>query len=207
MTRSLIPGILAMAAIVVASNILVQHLVGQWLTLGAFTYPFAFLVTDLTNRLQGAAAARKVVIAGFIVGVICSLIGSQIMGEFGPLVTLRVAIGSGLAFLAAQLVDITVFNRLRSQGWWRAPFVSTLIGASLDTAIFFSVAFSASLSFIEPGNDVTWATGLLPVLGVGPIAPLWMSLATADWLVKLSLAVVALIPFRVIVTNLTKRST
>lgn len=207
MTRSLIPGILAMAAIVVASNILVQHLVGQWLTLGAFTYPFAFLVTDLTNRLQGAAAARKVVIAGFIVGVICSLIGSQITGEFGPLVTLRVAIGSGLAFLAAQLVDITVFNRLRSQGWWRAPFVSTLIGASLDTAIFFSVAFSASLSFIEPGNDVTWATGLLPVLGVGPIAPLWMSLATADWLVKLSLAVVALIPFRVIVTNLTKRST
>lgn len=207
MTRSLIPGILAMAAIVVASNILVQHLVGQWLTLGAFTYPFAFLVTDLTNRLQGAAAARKVVIAGFIVGVICSLIGSQIMGEFGPLVTLRVAIGSGLAFLAAQLVDITVFNRLRSQGWWRAPFVSTLIGASLDTAIFFSVAFSASLSFIEPGNDVTWATGLLPVLGVGPIAPLWMSLATADWLVKLSLAVVALIPFRVIVTNLTKKST
>ncbi len=207
MTRSLIPGILAMAAIVVASNILVQHLVGQWLTLGAFTYPFAFLVTDLTNRLQGAAAARKVVIAGFIVGVICSLIGSQITGEFGPLVTLRVAIGSGLAFLAAQLVDITVFNRLRSQGWWRAPFVSTLIGASLDTAIFFSVAFSASLSFIEPGNDVTWGTGLLPVLGVGPIAPLWMSLATADWLVKLSLAVVALIPFRVIVTNLTKRST
>jgi queuosine precursor transporter len=207
MTRSLIPGILAMAAIVVASNILVQHLVGQWLTLGAFTYPFAFLVTDLTNRLQGAAAARKVVIAGFIVGVICSLIGSQITGEFGPLVTLRVAIGSGLAFLAAQLVDITVFNRLRSQGWWRAPFVSTLIGASLDTAIFFSVAFSASLSFIEPGNDVTWATGLLPVLGVGPIAPLWMSLATADWLVKLSLAVVALIPFRVIVTNFTKRST
>jgi queuosine precursor transporter len=207
MTRSLIPGILAMAAIVVASNILVQHLVGQWLTLGAFTYPFAFLVTDLTNRLQGAAAARKVVIAGFIVGVICSLIGSQITGEFGPLVTLRVAIGSGLAFLAAQLVDITVFNRLRSQGWWRAPFVSTLIGASLDTAIFFSVAFSASLSFIEPGNDVTWATGLLPVLGVGPIAPLWMSLATADWLVKLSLAVVALIPFRVIVTNLTKKST
>jgi queuosine precursor transporter len=191
----------------VASNILVQHLVGQWLTLGAFTYPFAFLVTDLTNRLQGAAAARKVVIAGFIVGVICSLIGSQITGEFGPLVTLRVAIGSGLAFLAAQLVDITVFNRLRSQGWWRAPFVSTLIGASLDTAIFFSVAFSASLSFIEPGNDVTWATGLLPVLGVGPIAPLWMSLATADWLVKLSLAVVALIPFRVIVTNFTKRST
>ena len=106
MTRSLIPGILAMAAIVVASNILVQHLVGQWLTLGAFTYPFAFLVTDLTNRLQGAAAARKVVIAGFIVGVICSLIGSQIMGEFGPLVTLRVAIGSGLAFLAAQLLSL-----------------------------------------------------------------------------------------------------
>lgn len=199
MTRSLIPGILAMAAIVVASNILVQFLFGQWLTWGAFTYPFAFLVTDLTNRLQGAAAARKVVIAGFVVGVACSLVGSQIMGEFGPLVTLRIALGSGLAFLTAQLVDVHVFNRLRDRGWWRAPFVSTLFGASLDTAIFFTVAFSASLAFIEPGNDVAWANEYLPLLGAGPVVPLWVSLGTADWLVKLLLAIVALVPFRLIV--------
>ncbi|MGC1487564.1 MAG: queuosine precursor transporter [Albidovulum sp.] len=205
MTRNLIPGILAMAAIVVASNILVQHLYGQWLTLGAFTYPFAFLVTDLTNRIQGATAARKVVVVGFIVGVICSLIGSQIMGEFGPLVTLRVAIGSGVAFLVAQLVDITVFNRFRTQTWWRAPFISTLVGASLDTAIFFTVAFAASLSFIEPGNDVSWAGEALPLLGKGPVVPLWVSLATADWLVKLSLAVLALIPFRLFVSKMSEK--
>lgn len=88
------PGILAMAAIVVASNILVQFLFGDWLTWGAFTYPFAFLVTDLMNRLHGPERARKVVLAGFAVGVLCSLVGSQIQGEFGPLVSLRVAIGS-----------------------------------------------------------------------------------------------------------------
>ena len=205
MTRNLIPGILAMAAIVVASNILVQFLFGQWLTWGAFTYPFAFLVTDLTNRFQGAAAARKVVVAGFVVGVICSLIGTQIIGEFGPLVTLRIALGSGLAFLTAQLMDVQVFNRLRKGSWWRAPLVSTLIGSSLDTIIFFTVAFSGALAFIEPANDVSWATEVLPLLGAGPMLPLWVSLATADWLVKLSLAIVALVPFRVIVGRLTER--
>jgi queuosine precursor transporter len=205
MTRSLIPGILAMAIIVVASNILVQFLYGQWLTWGAFTYPFAFLVTDLTNRFQGAAAARKVVIAGFVAGVICSLVGTQIMGEFGPLVTLRIALGSGLAFLVAQLMDVHVFNRLRAGSWWRAPLVSTLIGASLDTAIFFTVAFSAALSAIEPANDVAWANEALPLLGTGPAVPLWASLATADWLVKLALAIVALVPFRVFVSKMTAR--
>jgi hypothetical protein len=205
MTRTLIPGILAMAAIVVASNILVQFLFGQWLTWGAFTYPFAFLVTDLTNRLQGPQAARRVVIAGFAVGVACSLIGSRIMGEFGPLVTLRVAIGSGLAFLMAQLLDISVFNRLRNQGWWKAPFISTLFGASLDTAVFFTVAFAGFLTFLEPANDVSWAGEVLPLIGLGPEVPLWVSLAFADWLVKLSLAGVALIPFRLIVARLTAR--
>ena len=205
MTRNLIPGILAMAAIVVASNILVQFLFGQWLTWGAFTYPFAFLVTDLTNRFQGAAAARKVVVAGFVVGVICSLIGTQIIGEFGPLVTLRIALGSGLAFLTAQLMDVQVFNRLRKGSWWRAPLVSTLIGSSLDTILFFTVAFSGALVFLEPANDVSWANEVLPLLGAGPMVPLWVSLATADWLVKLSLAIVALVPFRVIVGRLTER--
>lgn len=203
MTRQHIPGILAMAAIVVASNILVQILVGQWLTWGAFTYPFAFLVTDLMNRLYGPGPARKVVFAGFVVGVICSLIGTQIQGEFGPLVTLRVAIGSGAAFLTAQLMDVAVFDRLRGGKWWRAPLASSVVGSALDTAIFFTVAFSAWLSFIEPANDVAWANEALPLLGAGPAVPLWVSLAVADWLVKLALAMIALVPFRLIVARAT----
>jgi len=191
-----------MAAIVVASNILVQFLYGDWLTLGAFTYPLAFLVTDVMNRVYGAAAARRVVLAGFATGVVCSLIGTQIAGEFGPLVTWRIALGSGLAFLVAQLTDVFVFNRFRGGAWWRAPLVSTLVGSSLDTAIFFTLAFSAAFAFIEPGNDVAWAGEGVPLLGVGPVLPLWVSLAVADWLVKLSLAIVALIPFRVVVAKL-----
>ena len=118
--RILLPGVIAMAAIVVASNILVQYPLGTFLTWGALTYPFAFLVTDLVNRLEGPAAARRVVFAGFATGILCSFIGTQIMGEFGPLVTLRIALGSGIAFLCAQLLDISVFNRLR-QGSWAWP--------------------------------------------------------------------------------------
>ncbi|EPX83018.1 queuosine precursor transporter [Salipiger mucosus] len=209
MTRAHLPGIAAMAAIVLASNILVQFLFGQWLTWGAFTYPLAFLVTDLMNRLYGVQAARKVVFAGFIVGVICSLIGTQIMlqgdGFTYPAVTLRIAIGSGAAFLVAQMMDVAVFDRLREGRWWRAPLASTLIGSSLDTAIFFTVAFSAGLSFIEPGNDVSWANEPLPLLGAGPMVPLWVSLAVADWMVKLALALIALIPFRMIVSKATGR--
>ncbi len=201
MTR-ILPGVIAMAAIVVASNILVQHLFGQWLTWGAFTYPLAFLVTDVMNRVYGVTAARKVVVAGFVVGVICSLVGTQIIGEFGPLVTLRIAIGSGVAFLTAQMLDVAIFNRLRSGAWWRAPLASTLVGSTVDTALFFSIAFSASLVFIEPLNDVSWANEVLPLLGVGPMVPLWVSLALADWLVKLSLALLALMPFRAIVTRI-----
>jgi len=198
MNRTHIPGIIAMAAIVVASNILVQFLWGQWLTWGAFTYPFAFLVTDLMNRAYGAQAARKVVLAGFITGLACSLIGTQIVDEFGPLVTLRIAIGSGLAFLTAQLLDVAIFSTLRSGKWWRAPLTSTLIGSSVDTILFFTIAFSAPLLWLEPLNDVSWANEALPLLGAGPTAPLWVSLALADWLVKLSLALLALIPFRII---------
>ena len=202
MTRHLLPGVLAMAAIVVASNILVQNLFGQWLTWGAFTYPLAFLVTDLMNRFYGAAAARRVVLVGFGVGLICSFIGTQIMGEFGPLVTLRIAIGSGLAFLTAQLLDVSIFDKLRHGSWWRAPLASTLVGASADTAIFFTIAFSTGLTWLEPGNDVSWAAEILPILGVGPDAPLWVSLALADWGVKLLLAIMALLPFRLIVKRL-----
>ncbi len=205
MTRKLLPGIIAMAIIVVASNILVQHLFGQWLTWGAFTYPFAFLVTDLTNRVYGAAAARRVVWAGFATGVVCSLIGTQIIGEFGPLVTVRVALGSGLAFLAAQMLDVTVFDRMRHGAWWKPPLISTLVSSSLDTAIFFTIAFSATLSGIHPATDVAWAGASLPLLGIGPDMPLWVSLATADWLVKLALALLALAPFRLIVARINAR--
>ena len=201
MTR-ILPGIIAMAAIVVASNILVQFLYGQWLTWGAFTYPLAFLVTDVMNRVYGARDARKVVFAGFLVGVACSMVGTQIVGEFGPLVTWRIALGSGLAFLTAQLLDVAIFDRLRGGAWWRAPLVSTLIGSAVDTALFFTIAFSATLAFIEPANDVSWAGEVLPMLGVGPAVPLWVSLAVADWGVKLALALIALVPFRIIVRRL-----
>jgi uncharacterized integral membrane protein (TIGR00697 family) len=200
--RILLPGIIAMAIIVVASNILVQYPLGAFLTWGAVTYPFAFLVTDLTNRLEGPAAARRVVLAGFVAGIVCSFIGTQIIGEFGPLVTLRVALGSGLAFLCAQLLDISVFNRLRRGVWWRAPLVSTLASSTLDTAIFFTVAFSAALTVIDPSNDVSWATAPMPLLGLGPEAPFWVSLAVGDWVVKLLMALVALLPFRLAIARL-----
>ncbi|MXU64918.1 queuosine precursor transporter [Oceanomicrobium pacificus] len=199
MTRGLIIGVIAMAAVVVASNILVQFLFGNWLTWGAFTYPIAFLITDLTNRIYGPQLARRVVAAGFVVGVICSLIGTQIVGEFGPLVTLRIALASGTAFLVAQLTDVFIFDRLRSRRWWQAPLSSSLIGSALDTALFFTIAFSAQLAFLEPANDVSWANEALPLLGSGPVVPLWVSLGVADFMVKLALALIALIPFRILV--------
>jgi uncharacterized integral membrane protein (TIGR00697 family) len=202
MKRTHLLGVIAMAAIVVASNILVQFLYGNWLTWGAFTYPLAFLVTDVMNRVYGTAAARRVVLVGFVVGIICSLIGTQIMGEFGPLVTIRIAVGSGLAFLVAQMLDVGIFASLRNGAWWKAPLVSTLVGSTVDTAIFFSIAFSGALSFVHPATDVSWAAEVLPLLGVGPMAPLWASLAVADWAVKLSLALLALVPFRIITARL-----
>jgi uncharacterized integral membrane protein (TIGR00697 family) len=157
------------------------------------------------NRIYGAQAARRVVFVGFVTGVICSLIGTQVMlqgdGYTYPAVTLRIALGSGLAFLTAQMLDVAIFDRLRSGAWWRAPLASTLIGSSLDTAIFFTIAFSAQLTALEPVNDVSWANEVLPLLGSGPDAPLWVSLAVADWSVKLSLALIALIPFRLIVSK------
>lgn len=201
MKNSLLPGVVAMAIIVLASNILVQFLFGQWLTWGAFTYPFAFLVTDLMNRLHGPKAARRVVYAGFVTGLVCSLIGTQIEGQFGPLVSLRVAIASLSAFLAGQLLDVTVFNRLRQGSWWRAPLVSSTLGSVADTVIFFSIAFSASLTFIAPAVDVAWANEPTPLLGHGPVAPLWVSLALADFSVKFAIAIFALAPFRIVIWN------
>jgi hypothetical protein len=199
------PGILAMAAIVLASNILVQFPLGAFLTWGALTYPFAFLVTDLTNRLHGAGAARRVVLWGFATGIVCSLIGTQISGEFGPLVTLRIALGSGLAFLLAQMTDVGVFSMFRRDQWWKAPLISTLVSSTLDTVIFFSIAFAAMFTFVEPGNDVSWAAEPTPLLGLGPLFPFWVSLAIGDWCVKIALALVALVPFRIIVGKLTAR--
>jgi len=196
MHRSLLPGILAMAAIVVASNILVQYLLGDWLTWGALTYPLAFLVTDVMNRVYGSGPARQVVFTGFVVGVFCSLVAAQFDAT-----TFRIAVASGTAFLVAQMLDVAVFDRLRGGSWWRAPLVSTLIGSTVDTAIFFSVAFAAAFNGMEPGNVPGWAQEALPLLGVGPIAPLWVSLAVADWGVKLALALIALVPFRLIVAR------
>ncbi len=199
MNRPLLILVAAMAAIVVASNVLVQHLLGDWLTWGALTYPFAFLVTDLSNRLYGAAAARRVVWAGFAVGVLCSLAASRMTGAEGAaLTTFRIALGSGLAFLAAQMLDVAVFDRLRAGAWWRAPLVSTLFGSAVDTLIFFSVAFAGAFVFLDPADPNGWARDAVPLLGFGPVLPLWASLATADFGVKLGLAMLALAPFRAI---------
>ncbi|MDO5603870.1 MAG: queuosine precursor transporter [Paracoccus sp. (in: a-proteobacteria)] len=193
-----LPGVIAMAIIVVASNILVQYQLGNWLTWGALTYPFAFLVTDVMNRVYGPAAARRVVFAGFVTGVICSLIAAGF-----DKTTLRIAMGSGTAFLLAQMLDIGIFDRLRHAGrWWTAPLISTLIGSAVDTALFFSIAFSTQLAFINPADDVSWANEALPLLGVGPMVPLWVSLGVADWMVKMLLALLALVPFRIIVRNM-----
>ena len=193
----MLSGILAMATIVVASNILVQFLLGDWLTWGALSYPLAFLVTDVMNRVYGPTLARRVVFVGFLVGVACSLVASVF-----DLTTLRIAVGSGLAFLTAQLLDIAVFNRIRSGKWWAAPMASSFVGSSIDTLLFFSIAFSQFFSFIDPSDDVSWANELLPLLSLGPMSPLWVSLAVADWGVKLGLALLALLPFRLIVKRL-----
>lgn len=193
MTRYL-PGTLAMATIVVASNILVQFVIGDWLTWGAFTYPLAFLVTDVMNRVHGAAAARRVVLAGFAVGVACSFVAAGL-----DKTSLRIAIGSGAAFLTAQLLDVAIFDRLRGRRWWVAPLASTLVGSAVDTALFFGIAFAA---FLPADANTGWANEAVPMLGLGPSIPLWISLAVADWLVKLGLALLALVPFRIIVRNL-----
>jgi uncharacterized PurR-regulated membrane protein YhhQ (DUF165 family) len=182
--RELAWGVIGMAALVTASNILVQYPVGDFLTWGAFTYPFAFLVTDLTNRRYGPQAARRVVYVGFAVAVALSV----------WLATPRIAIASGAAFLTAQLIDVAVFDRLRGGAWWRAPLASSLIGSAIDTALFFSLAFSATAGFI--GATESWAIEPAPLLGFGMAAPFWVSLMVGDFLVKLLIALAALGPYR-----------
>lgn len=127
---------------------------GDLLTWGAFTYPIAFLVTDLTNRQFGPSIARRVVLAGFVVGVTLSFWTSI------P----RIAVASGTAYLIGQLLDISVFNRLRRQRWWHAPLAGSMLGSVLDTALFFSIAFAASFSFVGP-NDA-FAIENAPLLGI-----------------------------------------
>lgn len=140
-------GIVAMIVVVVSSNILVNYPINDFLTWGAFTYPFAFLVTDLTNRRLGPGKARQVVYVGFALAVLLSVF-----------VDVRIAIASGSAFLIAQLSDVFVFDKLRRQTWWRAPLVSSTLGSVLDTALFFSIAF------VGTGLPwVTWAIGDLAV--------------------------------------------
>ena len=153
--------IAAMTLVVVASNWLVQYPINDVLTWGAITYPFSFLVTDVTTRLQGPDRARRVVWVGFALAVLLSV----------WLATPRIALASGTAFLAGQLLDIRVFQRLRAGSWWRAPLFSSTMGSAIDTAIFFSLAFA--------GTDLPWVT-----------------LALGDLGVKLLLAVLALAPFR-----------
>ena len=210
MKTNFLPGIIAMAIVVVASNILVQFLLlDGLLTWGAFTYPFAFLITDIMNRVYGVGAARRVVFVGFVTGIICSLIGSQVMLEYGPAVPLRIAVGSGIAFLTAQMLDIAVFNRLRDGKWWRAPLASTLIGSAIDTALFFTIAFWSGITVFGPAANeaVSWASDVVPFFNTGPALPLWMTLAVADWGVKLAIALIALVPFRIIVGSLTRQTT
>ncbi|MEM6945869.1 MAG: VUT family protein, partial [Pseudomonadota bacterium] len=178
--RGTLVAIAAMAAIVTLSNVLVQYPFNDWLTWGAFTYPFAFLVTDLANRLHGPAVARRVVLAGFALAVVLSIVFA----------TPRIALASGAAFLAAQMLDVSVFDRLRSGSWWRAPAVSSLLGSALDTALFFGLAFAAAFDFL--GDDTGWANEAVPLLGQGPAVALWVSLAVGDFLVKLALIAVAL---------------
>jgi uncharacterized integral membrane protein (TIGR00697 family) len=208
-----LPFVAAMALVVVASNVLVQFPVegslgglalADVLTWGAFTYPFSFLVTDLANRRYGPAAARAIVFVGFMTAVVCSIVLPPLLyraeliafeTQAGRLA--RIAAASGTAFLVGQLLDVTVFNRLRRKSWWRAPVFASLAGSVLDTAIFFSIAFAALFAFAGP--DDAFALEDAPLLGVfGMEAARWVSWALGDLSVKLAIAIFALIPYRLI---------
>ncbi|GHC76373.1 queuosine precursor transporter [Limoniibacter endophyticus] len=210
------PYIFAMTLVVVISNFLVQFPIhGQVgalqladvLTWGAFAYPLAFLVTDLVNRIHGPKTARRIVFIGFAVAVTASIIAPKLLYATGWLEfemtasrIARIAIASGTAFLIAQLLDVTVFNWLRKQDWWRAPVFGSLSGSIVDTTIFFSVAFAPVFGFVGAGEP--FALENSPLLGLMAMeAPRWVSWALGDFLVKLAIAVVALIPYRLIVAS------
>ncbi|SIQ65378.1 hypothetical protein SAMN05880590_10662 [Rhizobium sp. RU35A] len=191
--RATIIYVLLMTLVVVASNFLVQFPVlgtlfgiklSDLLTWGAFIYPAAFLVTDLTNRQFGPTVARRVVLAGFVVGVTISFYTSL------P----RIAMASGTAYLVGQLLDISVFNRLRRQTWWQAPLAGSLFGSMLDTVLFFSLSFAPAFAFLGANDD--FAISQAPVLGIlATEAPRWISWAIGDFTVKLLVGLVMLLPY------------
>lgn len=203
----------AMAAIVLISNILVQFpvtgsigqiVLGDILTWGAFTYPAAFLVTDLANRAYGPNIARRVVFGGFIVAILASLFVPPLLYHWGLIGfetetgrLQRIAIASGLAFLCGQLLDVTVFNRLRGTSWWKAPVIGSLLGSLADTVLFFTMAFAAAFILLGPIDP--FASETAPLLGVlASDAPRWVSWAIGDLCVKLLIAAIALIPYRLL---------
>ena len=168
-----------MGLVVLASNYLVQFPIKyygleQLLTYGAFSYPIAFLITDLANRSYGKIAARKIVYFGFVIGICFTLFFST---NFEDLISVRIAIGSGSAFLVAQLLDVQVFDKLRKKRWFIAPLTSSLVGSTVDTFLFFSISF--------------YATGVP-----------WVTLSLGDLAVKIFVALVMLIPFRLLLGTL-----
>tara|TARA_A100001015_G_scaffold1140_1_gene1562 strand:+ start:867 stop:1415 length:549 start_codon:yes stop_codon:yes gene_type:complete len=169
----------AMGVIVLTSNYLVQFPVKylgleNLLTYGAFSYPIAFLITDLANRSYGKIAARKIVYFGFAIGIMFTLFFST---NFSDLISIRIAIGSGIAFITAQLLDVQIFDKLRKKQWYVAPLSSSLIGSTVDTFLFFSISF--------------YATGVP-----------WVTLSLGDLAVKMLVALVMLIPFRILLGTL-----
>lgn len=165
--RQFLVPVIAMAFVVVLSNWAVQFPINEWLTWGAFTYPVVFLVTDLTNRALGPTAARRVAWVGFLLAVVVSLM----------LAPWRIALASGTAFIVAQWLDITAFNRLRQASWWQAPLIGSLIASVIDTALFFFIAFY--------GSDMNW-----------------LMLAAGDLGVKWCMALVLLAPYRALLPRL-----
>ena len=168
-----------MGIVVLASNYLVQFPIKYYgleeiLTYGAFSYPIAFLITDLANRSFGKIVARKIVYIGFAIGISFTLLFST---NFTDLISIRIAIGSGTAFLVAQLLDVQIFDKLRKKEWFVAPLTSSLIGSTIDTFLFFSISF--------------YATGIP-----------WVTLSLGDLAVKLIVALVMLIPFRLLLRTL-----
>ena len=174
----------SMALVVALSNYLVQFPVNyiglqDVFTYGAFSYPVAFLITDLANRKYGKAVAKRIVYIGFVLGVALTLYFST---DFSNLISKRIAIGSGSAFLIAQLLDVQVFDSLRKKVWFVAPLISSLIGSSIDTFLFFSIAFY--------GTGVNWVT-----------------LSLGDLFVKIFVALLMLIPFRILLSHIQEIST
>ena len=168
-----------MGAVVLASNYLVQFPIKHYgleeiLTYGAFSYPIAFLITDLANRSFGKIVARKIVYIGFAIGISFTILFST---NFTDLISIRIAIGSGTAFLVAQLLDVQIFDKLRKKEWFVAPLTSSLIGSTIDTFIFFSISF--------------YGTGIP-----------WITLSLGDLSVKIFVALMMLIPFRLLLKTL-----